>query len=71
MARRKRKKIPAGKRLLEDAIESSDLNKTQIAESVGISLNQLRHLETGRRRPLLPAAVRIEDVLGIPVCSWR
>lgn len=69
--RRKRKQVADGQKLLAAAIESSEASKTEIAKSLGISLGQLRHLETGRRRPLLPAAVAIEDELQIPIRSWR
>jgi len=60
-----------GQKLLAAAIESSEITKTELAESLGMSPGQLRHLETGRRRPLLPAAVAIEEKLGIPVHAWR
>jgi DNA-binding transcriptional regulator YiaG len=66
----KRKGKPEGSRLLAEAIEASEVSKTELAASLGISLGHLRHLETGRRRPLLPAAVALEDKLQIPIRSW-
>lgn len=69
--RRKRKRVADGKKLLAAAIESSEITKTEFAESLGISPGQLKHFETGRRRPLLPDAVAIEEKLGIPIHAWR
>lgn len=68
--RRKRKRIPEGQKLLAAAIGAAEASKTEIAKSLGISLGQLRHIETGRRRPLLPAAVALEDELNIPIRAW-
>lgn len=64
------RKRPDGRRLLTDAIDSSDLSKTEFADSVGILLNQLRHIEVGRRVPTLPQAIALEDHLKIPIRAW-
>ena len=69
--KRRRKRVTDGQRLLAVAIGSYRATKTELAKSLGMSLGQLRHLETGRRRPLLPAAVAIEEKLGIPVNAWQ
>ncbi len=69
--RRKQKRITDGQKLLAVAIGSFRNTKTELAESLGMSLSQLRHLETGRRRPLLPVAVVLEEKLGIPVRAWQ
>lgn len=64
------KRKPNGRRLLAAAIDSSELSKTEFADSVGILLNQLRHIEVGRRIPTLPQAVALEDRLKIPIRAW-
>lgn len=69
-SKRRRKRTPEGQKLLAAAIEAAGASKTEIAKSLGISLGQLRHLETGRRRPLLPAAIALEDHLKIPIRAW-
>lgn len=67
---RNRNRSPKGRKLLTDAIGSSDLSKTEFADSVGILLNQLRHIEVGRRIPTLPQAIALEDHLEIPIRAW-
>ena len=44
--------------------------KTELADSLGMSLAQLRHIEAGRRKPTLPQAIALEDHLKIPIRVW-
>lgn len=67
MAKNPRKQTANGlARLLKIRCET----KTVLAESLGMTLAQLRHIEAGRRRPTLPQAVALEDELQIPIRSW-
>lgn len=65
-----RRSFPTGPAELTRYLDQYDGTKTELAAEAGISLGQLRHLATGRRRPTLAQAVQIEDTIGIPVRSW-
>ncbi len=69
MAKPKRK----GPKLLAGAISEAtetELTKTRLAECLGMTVEQLRHIEAGRRRPTLDQAVALEDELEIPIRAW-
>jgi DNA-binding XRE family transcriptional regulator len=63
-----RRKTPT--RILAQAIEGRDGTKTEIAASIGMTVEQLRHIEAGRRQPILTQAIAIEDEFEIPARSW-
>lgn len=65
-----RKRQPNGSRLLARAVKGSAQTKTELAAELGISIEQLRHIETGRRKPTLPQACALEDHLAIPIRAW-
>ncbi len=82
MAKQRRKK---GLRLLGEAIakaspirvttttktvRSRPIFKTTLAERMGMTVEQLRHIESGRRGPTLAQAVALEDHLKIPIRAW-
>lgn len=48
----------------------SQQTKTEIALLFDLSIEQLRHLETGRRKPTLAQACALEDYAEIPIRSW-
>jgi len=45
-------------------------NKTTLAKALGMTVEQLRHLTSGRRPPTLRQAVRIEKLTKIPPRFW-
>lgn len=58
------------KRRLEE-LQKEDSTKTEIAKSCGMSVEQLRHIEAGRRSPTLAQALAIEDQFPeISARSW-
>ena len=59
-----------GRQQLTRWLEASPESKTDTATDLGMSVEQLRHIESGRRKPTLPQAVAFEDQLGIPVRAW-
>ena len=63
-----RRKTP--NRTLTDKLDGLDATKTKVAGLLGMTVEQLRHIEAGRRRPTLAQALAIEDVLSIPARSW-
>lgn len=65
-----KKRRPNGRRLLADWLKTTTESKTETAEGLGMSVEQLRHIETGRRTPTLPQAIVLEDKLLIPIRSW-
>jgi len=48
-------------------LELEDLSPQQIAEKVGVSKSYIFLICGGRRRPSLPVALKISDVLRRPV----
>lgn len=65
-----KQRLPKGQRLLIAAINDFDSTKTALASRLGMSIEQLRHIEAGRRQPTLTQAVAIRDKLSIPVTAW-
>lgn len=61
---------PKGPRLLASVLGGTETTKTEIAAALGMSIEQLRHIEAGRRSPTLSQAVALEDGLRIPVRFW-
>jgi len=45
-------------------------NKTALATRLGMSIEQLRHITSGRRPPTLRQAVAIEALTEIPPRLW-
>ncbi len=58
--------------MLTDAILRSGKTRTQFADELGIGRPFLSMLESGRKRPSLELAVRIERLTagGVPASSW-
>ncbi len=56
-------------RAITEATET-DSTKTELARGLGMTVEQLRHIEAGRRRPTLDQAVALEDELEIPIRAW-
>ncbi len=63
----KRSKGPG---LLAAKITDAKTTKTDFARGLGMTLEQLRHIETGRRRPTLEQGEAIRRRLKIPVRAW-
>lgn len=51
-------------------LERSRMNQREFAREIALTEAHLSQILTGKRRPGLPIAVRIEDRTGIPVRSW-
>lgn len=58
--------------MLTDAIARSGKTRTQFAEELGIGRPFLSMLESGKKRPSLELAVRIDRMTGgaVPASSW-
>lgn len=58
--------------MLTDAITRSGKTRTQFANELGIGRPFLSMLESGKKRPSLELAVRIERLTGgqVPASSW-
>ena len=52
-------------------IDRSKVNQTQAAQILGITPVFLSQILHGHREPGLATALRIEDITGISVRSWR
>jgi transcriptional regulator with XRE-family HTH domain len=61
---------PKGPRELGRLLADFSRTKSEVAEDLGMSLGQLRHIEAGRRLPTLEQAIALEDILMIPVRHW-
>ena len=59
-----------GRRLLARAIKGFDGSRTEFAAAIEMSVEQLRHIEAGRRQPTLPQSIQLEDTYEIPIRSW-
>jgi hypothetical protein len=59
-----------GRRQLAQAMDDYDGSRTSFATGVGMSIGQLRHIVSGRRKPTIRQAIAIEDEHGIPIRSW-
>ncbi len=60
----------SGRERLAQWIERSKLNQTEAAQIIGIDPTQLSQILTGKRRPGLDNAVKIEAKTGIVVEAW-
>lgn len=58
--------------MLTDAIKAMGLKRSEFAELLGIGRAYLSSLETGKKRPSLELAVRIDRITNglVPVASW-
>lgn len=58
--------------MLTDAITRSGRSRTQFASALGIGRPFLSHLESGKKRPSLELAIRIERLTNgaVPAASW-
>ncbi|MTH79396.1 helix-turn-helix domain-containing protein [Paracoccus aestuariivivens] len=58
--------------MLTDVIKSLGLKRAVFADQLGIGRGYLSGLESGKKRPSLELAVRIERLTGgaVPVASW-
>ena len=45
-------------------------NKSSLAKALGMTVEQLRHITSGRRPPTLKQAARIEKLTKIPPRFW-
>lgn len=66
-------KLPSmqpGRELLAAWIKRSKLTQRQFAPLIALTEAHLSQILSGKRRPGLPIAVRIEDRTGVPVRSW-
>ncbi len=64
-------KCEGRKLLLEYITEHPGEPRGEIADNCGLSLQQLGHLTSGRRKiTSLAQAVHMEGALGIPIRSW-
>ncbi len=68
MAQRQRRD---GRQQLARAIKDFNGNRTEFAAERGMSVEQLRHIDSGRRPPTVEQAIAFEDKDGIPIRSWR
>lgn len=59
-----------GRDRLAQWIERSKLNQLEAARLIGIDPTQLSQILTGKRRPGLDNAVKIEQATGIVVEAW-
>jgi plasmid maintenance system antidote protein VapI len=59
-----------GRERLRQWIDRSKVNQLEAAEIIDIDPTQLSHILTGRRRPGLDTAVKIERATGIAVEAW-
>lgn len=58
--------------MLTDAIARSGKTRSQFAEELGVGRPYLSMLESGKKRPSLELAIRIERLTGgaVPASSW-
>lgn len=59
-----------GRERLADYRRRARLKQYELADLVGLHETTLSQILSGRRRPGLDIAVRIEAVTGVPVESW-
>ena len=59
-----------GRELLVQWMKRSALNQLETARFIGLAPSQLNHILTGKRRPGLDNAVKIEAATGIVVEAW-
>lgn len=59
-----------GRERLAQWLERAKLNQLEAAEIIGIDKTQLSQILTGKRRPGLDNAVKIERATGIAVEAW-
>lgn len=65
------KRAPAGRVQLGRYIKAHpEIARGDLARKCGMTIQQLGHLVTGRRRATLRQAVSFEDRLSIPVRAW-
>jgi len=62
--------MQTGRERLRQWIDRSKVNQLEAAALIGIDHTQLSHILTGRRRPGLDTAVKIEQATGIVVEAW-
>lgn len=56
--------------LLQQEIDRRGWTQNELARRIGITSGHISHLMTGRRRPGLDLALRIERELGIKIQLW-
>lgn len=61
---------PSGRERLAQWVDRSKLNQLEAAQLIGIDPTQLSQILTGKRRPGLDNAVKIERATGIVVEAW-
>jgi transcriptional regulator with XRE-family HTH domain len=62
--------MTSGRELLLAWIKRSKLTQRVFAAEISLTDAHLSQILTGKRRPGLPIAIRIEDRTGVPVRSW-
>lgn len=62
--------MDTGRDRLKAWIERSKLDQVGAARVIGMHPTQLNHILTGKRRPGLDTAVKIEQATGIVVEAW-
>ncbi len=61
--------LPANERLLQ-WLGRTKQTQTDLADSLGVTQGQVSGIITGRRKPSLDLATKIERIAGIPASSW-
>lgn len=61
--------FPANERLVQ-WLGRTKQTQYDLADSLGISQGQVSSIVTGRRKPSLDVAAKIERLAGIPAASW-
>lgn len=56
---------------LSDYLASTGETQTSVARKIGVSRQAIAQYLTGEARPTLDMALKMRDVLGISVDSWR
>jgi transcriptional regulator with XRE-family HTH domain len=62
--------VKHGRERLAEYIKRSRLKQYEVADLVQITAAYLSQVLSGKRRPSLPIAVRIQTHTGVPVESW-
>lgn len=52
---------------LTDHLKAAGLNRTQLADKMGITYNHLWRIESGNRRPSLPVLARLSKALDVAI----
>jgi transcriptional regulator with XRE-family HTH domain len=56
---------------IEEALEDRGWTRAELARRLGTTPSAVTHWLCGRRVPSLESALRLRDIIGVPVTAWR